>query len=160
MMRAMRRNDRQITDEAKIRDVILDSQCCRLGFCDEGEVYIVPLSFGYVEEAGKQVFYFHSAGQGRKVELIEKAPKVGFELDTGYRLQADGPAHECTAAFQSVIGTGEVAFVTTPEEKLKGLNSIMEHYRGKGAWEYPADLLQQVCIFKMTVLELACKEHE
>ena len=159
-MRAMRRHDRQITDQDKIRDVILNSQCCRLGFYDNGEVYIVPLSFGYVEENDKQIFYFHSAGQGRKVDLIASGPKVGFELDTGYRLQADGPAHECTAAFQSVIGTGEVTFVTNPEEKLRGLNSIMEHYRGKGAWQYPADLLEQVCIFKMTVQELACKEHE
>lgn len=159
-MRAMRRKDRQITDPEKIRAIILDSQCCRLGFCDEGEVYIVPLSFGYAEEDGKQVFYFHSAGEGRKVDLVKKAPKVGFELDTGYRLQADGHAHECTAAFQSIIGTGVTTFVTEPEEKVKALDAIMEHYRGKGDWQYPADLLQRVCIFKMTVTELACKEHE
>ena len=159
-MREMRRKDRQITDPEKIRNIILDSQCCRLGFCDEGEVYIVPLSFGYAEEDGKQVFYFHSAGEGRKVDLVKKAPKVGFELDTGYRLQADGPAHECTAAFQSVIGTGEVAFVTGVEEKIYALDRIMEHYRGKADGKYPADLLQRVCIFKMTVNEMTCKEHE
>ena len=159
-MREMRRKDRQITDPEKIRNIILDSQCCRLGFCDEGEVYIVPLSYGYAEEDGKQVFYFHSAGEGRKVELMKKAPKVGFELDTGYRLQADGPAHECTAAFQSVIGTGEVAFVTGVEEKIYALDRIMEHYRGKADGKYPADLLQRVCIFKMTVNEMTCKEHK
>ncbi len=159
-MRAMRRKDRQVTDPEKIRAVILDSQCCRLGFCDDGEVYIVPMSFGYAEEDGKQVFYFHSAGEGRKIDLIGKNPRVGFELDTGYRLQADGPAHECTAAFQSVIGTGVVEFVTEPAEKIQGLDCIMEHYRGKGEWQYPEAMVQQVCIFKMTVTELACKEHE
>lgn len=159
-MREMRRKDRQITDPEKIRNIILDSQCCRLGFCDDGEVYIVPLSYGYAEEDGKQVFYFHSAGEGRKVELIGKNPRVGFELDTGYRLQADGPAHECTAAFQSIIGTGVVEFVTGTEEKIRALDCILTHYRGKADGKYPADLLQRVCIFKMTVNELACKEHE
>ena len=42
-MREMRRKDRQITDPEKIRDIILDSQCCRLGFYDDGEVYIKKL---------------------------------------------------------------------------------------------------------------------
>ena len=130
-MREMRRKDRQITDPEKIRNIILDSQCCRLGFCDDGEVYIVPMSYGYAEEDGKQVFYFHSAGEGRKVDLVKKAPKVGFELDTGYRLQADGPAHECTAAFQSIIGTGVTEFVADMEEKIRALDCIMVHYRGK-----------------------------
>lgn len=159
-MRAMRRKDRQVTDESKIRAVILDSQCCRLGFYDEGQVYIVPLSYGYAEEAGKQVFYFHSAPEGRKVELVGKCPSVGFELDTGYRLQTDGPPQACTAAFQSIIGTGVVEFVVETEEKIHGLNCIMEHYRGKGDWQYPEEMVKQVCIFKMTVTELACKEHE
>jgi nitroimidazol reductase NimA-like FMN-containing flavoprotein (pyridoxamine 5'-phosphate oxidase superfamily) len=118
------------------------------------------MSYGYAEENGKQVFYFHSAGEGRKVDLVKKAPKVGFELDTGYRLQAEGPAHECTAAFQSIIGTGVTEFVTGIEEKIRALDCIMVHYRGKAEGNYPADLLERVCIFKMTVTELACKEHE
>lgn len=28
------------------------------GFCDEGEVYIVPMNFGYTEEEGKGSFIF------------------------------------------------------------------------------------------------------
>ena len=43
----MRRKDREITDEAKIDEIILNCNCCRLGFNDGGKVYIVPLSFGY-----------------------------------------------------------------------------------------------------------------
>lgn len=42
----MRRKDREITEPAKIREIIEASHCCRLGFFDGKEVYIVPLSFG------------------------------------------------------------------------------------------------------------------
>ena len=47
-MREMRRKDREITDEAKIDEIISRCNCCRIGFNDSGEVYIVPLNFGYV----------------------------------------------------------------------------------------------------------------
>lgn len=60
----MRRTDREITDAEKITQIIQTCHCCRLGFCDNGAVYIVPLNFGYAEENGKRVFYFHSAKAG------------------------------------------------------------------------------------------------
>ena len=77
----MRRTDREITDAEKITQIIQTCHCCRLGFCDNGAVYIVPLNFGYAEENGKRVFYFHSAKSGRKLDLIAGTPSVGFELD-------------------------------------------------------------------------------
>ena len=52
----MRRTDREITDAEKITQIIQTCHCCRLGFCDNGAVYIVPLNFGYAEENGKRVF--------------------------------------------------------------------------------------------------------
>lgn len=45
----MRRTDREITDAEKITQIIQTCHCCRLGFCDNGAVYIVPLNFGYAE---------------------------------------------------------------------------------------------------------------
>ncbi|MFR9159268.1 MAG: pyridoxamine 5'-phosphate oxidase family protein [Ruthenibacterium lactatiformans] len=58
----------------KITQIIQTCHCCRLGFCDNGAVYIVPLNFGYAEENGKRVFYFHSAKSGRKLDLIAGTP--------------------------------------------------------------------------------------
>ena len=74
----MRRTDREITDAEKITQIIQTCHCCRLGFCDNGAVYIVPLNFGYAEENGKRVFYFHSAKSGRKLDLIAGIPP-GFK---------------------------------------------------------------------------------
>ena len=106
----MRRTDREITDAEKITQIIQTCHCCRLGFCDNGAVYIVPLNFGYAEENGKRVFYFHSAKSGRKLDLIAGTPSVGFELDVNYALVEGEEACRHTARFQSVIGTGRVSF--------------------------------------------------
>ena len=54
--------------------------------CIRDRVYIVPLNFGYAEENGKRVFYFHSAKSGRKLDLIAGTPSVGFELDVNLSL--------------------------------------------------------------------------
>ena len=86
----MRRKDREVTDSQKIREIILSCRCCRLGFYDNGEVYIVPLDFGYYENNGRHVFYFHGAKEGRKYRLTEKSPTVGFELDTNQQLVRGG----------------------------------------------------------------------
>ena len=40
----MRRTERDITDLNKIKEIIENNQCCRLGFIDQSSVYIVPLN--------------------------------------------------------------------------------------------------------------------
>ena len=57
----MRRKDREVTDNARIDEIITRCSCCRVGFNDGGEVYIVPMNFGFVKRGEKRVLYFHSA---------------------------------------------------------------------------------------------------
>lgn len=46
-----------------------------LGFCEEGEVYIVPVNFGYDMKGKELTLYIHCAGEGRKIDLIRKNAK-------------------------------------------------------------------------------------
>ena len=89
----MRRHDREVTERAKIDEIIESFDCLRLGLKAEDGAYIVPLSFGYAPgEIAK--FYFHSAMEGRKVSMIADGTKAGFEMDSAHRLgEAElGPA--------------------------------------------------------------------
>lgn len=156
----MRRKDREITDSAKIKEVIADCQCCRLAFCDREKPYIVPLSFGYTERDGKIVFYFHSAQEGRKIDLIRRTGYAGFEMDTHYKLNESETACGWSARFRSVIGGGRVSIVETEAEKREGLQVIMRHLTGKDQWEFEENMLKVVCVFKLEVEELSCKEHK
>lgn len=155
----MRRKDREITDFAKIQQIISDCNCCRIGFNDNGNVYIVPLNFGYLFENEKHIFYFHSAKDGRKIELIKQNPYVGFELDTNYKLNTADIACAYSARFQSIIGDGEISFIENSDEKIKGLTEIMKHNTGKIEWTFSEEILKEVCVFKLIVKNLSCKEH-
>ena len=75
----MRRKDREITDPEKIRAVIGECAVCRLGLADGKRVYVVPVNFGHVEEAGRHVLYFHGAKEGRKMDLIRQTGYPSLE---------------------------------------------------------------------------------
>lgn len=155
----MRRKDREVTDPEKIREIIFHCHCCRLGLVDNGRAYIVPLNFGLTEEAGRYTFYFHGARSGRKIDLMKKDPRVGFEMDTNYKLNEDEAACEYSARFQSVIGSGRITFIEDIPEKRKALNVIMGHNTGKWNWEFPEKTVNATCVFRLDVEELSCKEH-
>lgn len=156
----MRRKDREVTDPMKIKDIINRCTCCRIGFHDDGEVYIVPLSFGYAAKGDSYTFYFHGAAEGRKIDLIKKAPDVGFEMDTNYGLNEADFACGYSARFQSIIGNGVVSIVLEPEEKKRGISLLMEHYTGKSSWSFDEEMMNTVMIFKLEVTKMSCKEHE
>ena len=157
----MRRRDREITDNEKIKEIIKACDCCRLGLNDNGKVYIVPLNFGFTEGNGKYTFYFHGARTGRKLDIIRQNSHAGFELDTNHRIYGkDDVACTYTSAFQSIIGTGKVFIVEDYDEKVQGLIEIMKHNTGKTEWQFNEKMVDSVCVFKLEVEELACKEHE
>ena len=158
----MRRKDREVTDPIKIADIINRCTCCRIGFNDDGEVYIVPLNFGYAVKDNTYTFYFHGAKQGRKIDLITKNPVVGFEMDTDHAVYSHGESEAAcnyTARFQSVIGNGVVSIVSEAEEKKLGLSLLMEHSTGKREWDFDDKIFNAVTVFKLEVTKMSCKEH-
>ncbi len=155
----MRRQDREVTEPERIRQIISACTCCRLGFCDQGQAYIVPLSFGFTERDGKYTFYFHSAKEGRKIDLIRRTGYAAFEMDTNYQLRTAAAACAHSASYQSIMGGGPVAFVEDPAEKEAALQAIMLHTAGKDGWTFSAQMLDSVCVFRLTAETLSCKER-
>lgn len=155
----MRRKDREVTEHKMMEEFIADCHCCRIGFNDDGEVYIVPMNFGYEIEDGMDVFYFHCAKEGRKLDIIRKNPKVGFELDYHYKLKVGEQACSCSARFRSLIGTGTIGFVEELEAKKKGLISLMKQTTKRADWEFVPEMLEKVCVLKLAVESMTCKEH-
>lgn len=156
-MREMRRKDRQVTDEAEIEQVMHACNVCRVGFCDGGEVYIVPLNFGYRKADGKWTLYFHSAAEGRKVELFQKGGGAGFEMDCAHRLMRAEKACGYTEMYKSIIGTGRV-YEVAAEEKMAAMKTVMAHYTDVEL-EYDPAMLERVRLFALSVEDLSCKEH-
>lgn len=153
----MRRSDREVTDEKAIESFIAKEQILRVAFYDNGDIYIVPVNYGYSCENGKYTFYFHGAKAGRKYELSKAEPTVGFEIDGKYKLLEGGTACDFSAAFQSVVGTGKLCLVEDMEEKKTGLNAIMKQCTDKAEWNYDHKMTEAVAVFRLDVEKMSCK---
>ena len=155
----MRRKDREINDFSKIKEIIADCDCCRLGLVDNNEAYIIPMNFGYDIIDGQIFLYFHCANEGRKIDLLPKQSVVSFEMDTKHRLAEGNLGCDFSFLYQSIMGTGTVKEVSDIDEKIYGLQKIMAHYTNKTQWEFNEKVLNVTKVLKLSVSTLSCKEH-
>lgn len=153
----MRRNDREITDISAIVSFIEKEKIIRIAFYDDGDIYIVPVNYGYINENGVHTFYFHGAKAGRKFELAKASPKVGFEIDGCYELLEADIACNFSARFESVIGTGRLSLVEDRSEKIKGLDALMKQTTERAGWSYNDAMLSGVAVFRLDVEKMSCK---
>lgn len=149
----MRRKEKEISTIEEIEKVIKQAEICRLAMSLDDVPYLVPLCFGYQ----RGVLYFHSADDGKKIEILRKNPNVCFEFEGNNKILAAEKACNWSAVYKSVIGFGQVEFVEDEKEKIEALDRIMSQY-SEGNWEYKPKMLQKTLIFKVIVEEITGKQ--
>ncbi|NJK85624.1 MAG: pyridoxamine 5'-phosphate oxidase family protein [Bacteroidales bacterium] len=122
----MRRKDKNISDEAIIEHILHTADICRLGLVDKDEAYIVPVNYAY----SNGTIIIHSAGNGRKIEIIRQNNKAAFEIEGGYAIETGEKACEWTTKYRSVMGKGIITIVTNVLQKKAGLDLIMKNMAG------------------------------
>jgi len=145
----MRRSDREIKEFDEILKVLQKCEVCRLAMQGEGYPYIVPVNFGMQVEKGQITLYFHGALTGRKYDLMERNPKVCFEVDCNNGLYTEEETGNCTMAYESVIGYGIVEAVPD-EEKYDALLILMRHYH-KESFAFQQAVLPNTRVWKLSV---------
>ncbi len=154
----MRRMDRAVLSEEGMLDIISKCKVLRLAIHDEPYPYLVALNFGYETVDGKLTFYFHSAKRGRKIDLLQKNPKVCFELDCEHALKEGEIACKYGFYYESVVGVGELRFLETHEEKAAALSCIMRHQSGK-EFSFGERETGGIHVMALTVEEATGKAH-
>jgi nitroimidazol reductase NimA-like FMN-containing flavoprotein (pyridoxamine 5'-phosphate oxidase superfamily) len=152
METSVRRKEKQIQDQADVEKVIRAATVCFLALCDGLEPYVIPLSFGYAD--GR--LYFHSAGEGRKIELIRRHPLVGFALAVDVAVAAGDRACDWTMRYRSVVGRGRAVILDDAPEKIRGLDLIMAHYGGAGG-DYDARRLAATRVIRLDIQAMTGK---
>jgi hypothetical protein len=115
--------------------------------------YVVPLCFAYNDKT----LYFHSAGEGLKLEILQHNPSVCVEFDIDQEvIQGDKPC-KWTMNYRSVIGFGTASVVENLEEKKKGLDAIMQQYSGR-SFEYLQPEIENTVIIKVEIESMTGKE--
>lgn len=154
----MRRSDRELRDPGQLLEVIDACKVFRLAMAAEGRPYLVPLNFGYAYEGGQFEFYFHSALQGRKLDLLRQNPQVCFELDCGHALVPAGLPCGYSYRYASIIGEGTVELVEEPARKVLYLQRLLRHQTGR---DFPLQEEQaaSVAVGRILVHSLTGKAH-
>ena len=149
----MRRKDKEISDASGINAIIEKSTVCRLGMVSGDKPYIVPLSFGYQDNA----LYFHGALKGQKIDLIKENSNVCIEFDIAAEAIGRGEACDWSMKFQSVIGFGKAALIEGLEEKRQALGVIMAQYSDK-TFEFPEKMVNATAVIKVEIERMTGKQ--
>lgn len=156
----MRRKDREVKDFNEIIAILEKCQVIRLALCDGGKPYLVPLNFAFLTENGKLTLYFHSASQGRKIDLIRKSPNACFEADCSSRLITGPNACDWSYAYESVIGEGKASLVENPNEMSEALDLLMKRYGYEGKPSYRPKYLSHMAVIRLDVEILTGKRNQ
>lgn len=156
----MRRKDREITDFNEILAIMEKCDVCRLAMVDNSLPYVVPMNFGFTAENGKVTLYFHSAKEGRKIDILKMNPTVCVEMDCSHQLITGEKACDFTMDFESIIGSGKAEFIDSEEEKKFALTQIMRKYSDAGTFEFDETLLKRTTIIKVVVSDVSGKRHQ
>ncbi len=149
----MRRSEREITDRTEIEEIIRKASICRLALSDNGTPYIVPVCFGYENDT----LYFHSATEGRKLDILKRNNRVCFEMDIETKLVMAQKACTCGMKYRSVIGFGTASVVEDQAGKQKGLDAIMRQYSGPEG-DYSQEALNRTTVIKVKIESLTGKQ--
>ncbi len=148
----MRRKDKEINDKEKVEQIIQDAQVCRLAMADNGQPYVIPLNFGYRDGT----VYFHSAKQGRKIDMLTANSRVCLEFSTVLELVQGETSCDWGQRFKSVIAFGNARLIEDETEKKEALDIIMAHYGGRGG-DYTDKKLKITAVIEVTLTEMTGK---
>lgn len=138
----MRRKEKAIEDKAELEAIIRGNNICSLALTDGAAPYVVPLSYGY--EGG--IFYFHSALEGRKLDLIRQNGRGALSIMQRLEVVTADAACKWGMRFESIYAEGPIEPVDDLEVKRKGLSILMRQY-GREVNDFPEKALQGTALF-------------
>jgi len=149
----MRRTEREIKARAEIDAILARAPVVRIAMVDAGEPYLVPMNFGY--EANR--IFCHSAGAGRKLEILRRNPHVCFEASVDEAVVTGSVGCTSSAKYRCVIGYGTVRFIDDPEEKTRALDVLMRKF-APGPFSYEEGQLAGTTVFAIEIESVSGKK--
>lgn len=153
----MRKIDREIKDIKELEEILQKADVCRIAFAVDGTPYIVTMNFGYIWK-DRLTLYFHCAKEGKKLELMKQNNTVCFEMDIDHEIVRAENACDWGMKYRSIVGLGLLESITDENEKKKGLDCIMDHYRFAGEKEYGEKAFNLTEVLRLTVTEFTGKK--
>jgi nitroimidazol reductase NimA-like FMN-containing flavoprotein (pyridoxamine 5'-phosphate oxidase superfamily) len=149
----MRRKDKEIKDKEEIEEIIKSASICRLGLSYNDIPYIIPMNFGYKDNC----LFFHSAKEGKKLDIIRKNSNICFEIDIETKLIKNKKPCSWGMEYKSIIGFGYAYIISDFSAKKEALNTIVNNYT-TGSFEFNEKAVNNVEIIKVEIQEISGKK--
>lgn len=159
----MRRKDREVTDINQIFDIVSRCSVAHVGMIDNGKPYVVALNFGYERKDNSLVLYFHSACEGRKIDILKENPNIFVQMNCADEFVSESKENPCASSwrYNSATGEGTVEFIETPEGKTHALNCILQHLgKPEENSTFPLERLERTCVFRVYIENPTGKHHD
>jgi nitroimidazol reductase NimA-like FMN-containing flavoprotein (pyridoxamine 5'-phosphate oxidase superfamily) len=159
-LKAARRRDRVVADEAWIRAMLHAAGTGVLATVREGKPFVNANLFVYDETAG--AIYVHTARAGETRENVERDERVAFTVfELGRLLPAD-TAIEFSAEYASVVVFGRAAIVADQGEASRALQALLDKYcpdlvSGTDYQTFTTQDLDRTTVYRITIDEWSGK---
>jgi uncharacterized protein len=120
-MHKLRRMDKAILEPSAVKAILQEAKFITLALRLNNEPYLATLSHGFDEE--RNCIYFHSAKEGRKIDIMKANPRVWGQalVDGGYQQGC------CDHLYRTAQFQGNVTFVKDVSEKKQPLEVLIRH---------------------------------
>ena len=118
-------NKEFIQNQQQIEAILSKAQFLRLALSDSDMPYIIPMAFGYKDNK----IYLHCSREGKKIEILNRNPRVAFEADAEAEIITAGDICKYNVRYRSVVGNGQAKFLNY-NEKVEGL-TVLSNTTGK-----------------------------
>lgn len=110
-------------DRALIDSILDEALVCHVGFCDEGQPYVIPMNFARVGDA----MYLHGSVASRLLGALRRGAPVCATVTLLDGLVLARSAFHHSVNYRSVVVLGVAREVTAADEKRAALAAIVEH---------------------------------
>ena len=158
MTSGITKREREVTDINEIKEILDKSMIVHVGMVDDGEPYVVPMNYGYTLENGELCIYLHGATVGRKIDIINKNPKVFFEMECDVTPFEGKVACQYGTTYASVMGRGTAVVLEDSTDKIDGLTKFMKTQTGKD-FTFDEKMVSIVNVIKITATAFTAKKR-
>lgn len=118
-------------DKEAVYSILDANEICTVAFTVDGLAQAQPINYGRTGDC----LYLHGSPKNRMTTTITEAGEVCLSVMALDAMKLTRSAYHHSVQFRSVVVFGEVRELTSDDEKLEGLKTIINHFV-PGRWEH------------------------
>jgi nitroimidazol reductase NimA-like FMN-containing flavoprotein (pyridoxamine 5'-phosphate oxidase superfamily) len=121
--RVIREPERGVYDREAAYRILDEGFLCHVGFVVDGQPFVIPTSYGRVENN----LYIHGSAASRMLRQMKEGVAVCVTVTLLDGLVLARSVFNHSMNYRSVVILGKATLVDDPKEKLEALNALSEH---------------------------------